>query len=225
MPAEVSTADIARFLNLTQNQLRNLEHNGIITRAGHNQWDPTKCAAAYIRWLQKEVDETKNSEVMANDKVLTQSQAAAILGVSARRLRQRDQEDNPPPKNSEGQYPCEAFGRWLKSDLSRGLGVADDGSVYVYEVERGRLTHHQANAAALEEGRKKRELIHVDMIRSFWSNVLAIVRSKLLSLPSRIASVCAGKTSEEIEAEAQAIIYEALGELSKGGDGVPSDTD
>lgn len=153
---------------------------------------------------------------------LTQSQAAALLGVTTRRVRQRSQEDNPPPQDSAGRYPCEAFGKWLIDDFRRGLGISGDGSVYDYDAERARLTHHQANTAEIEEQRKRGELIPVDAVRLAWSDVVASARAKILSLPSRLASTVAGKSAEEIEKESRSIVHEALAELAEGGDGVPA---
>lgn len=44
---------------------------------------------------------------------LSQGQAAALAGITARRLRQMDAEPNPPPKDRNGQYPCAEFSAWL----------------------------------------------------------------------------------------------------------------
>ncbi len=145
---------------------------------------------------------------------LTQAQAAALLGVSTRRVRQRSQEDHPPPQDETGQYPCEAFGKWLLDDFRRGLGIAEDGTVYDYDMERARLTHHQANSAALEEDAKRGRLIPAEQVKQTWSDLVASARAKLLALPSRLSSVCAGKGQSEIETEARAIVVEALAELS-----------
>ncbi len=152
---------------------------------------------------------------------LTQSQASALLGVTARRIRQRDQEDNPPPKNEAGKYPCDAFGKWMLDDFRRGLGVSEDGTVYDYDAERARFTFHQANSAEMEAQRKRRELIPSREIRQAWADIVASARAKLLALPSRLASSCSEKSAGELEKEAQSIIYEALKELAEGGDGVP----
>lgn len=46
---------------------------------------------------------------------LSQGQAAALAGITARRLRQMDAEPNPPPKDRNGQYPAAEFARWLAS--------------------------------------------------------------------------------------------------------------
>lgn len=153
---------------------------------------------------------------MASIEKITQSQAAAILGVSTRRIRQRSQEDNPPPQDETGQYPCESFGKWLHQDFRRGLGIAEDGTVYDYDMERARLTHHQANSAALDEQTKQGKLIPADLVRSTWSDLVASARAKLLALPSRLASACSGKDAEAIEGEARGIVTEALAELAGG---------
>lgn len=152
---------------------------------------------------------------------LTQAQAAGLLGVTTRRVRQRGQEDNPPPQDDAGRYPCEAFGKWLIDDFRRGLGIGEDGTVYDYDAERARLTHHQANTAEIEEQRKRNELIPAELVRQAWSDIIASARAKLLGLPSRLASSCAGKQSQDVETEARGIINEALNELAEGGDGVP----
>lgn len=44
---------------------------------------------------------------------LSQSQAAALAGVTTRRLRQMTHEKNPPPQMQSGRYPAGEFARWL----------------------------------------------------------------------------------------------------------------
>ncbi|WP_294348458.1 hypothetical protein [Prosthecochloris sp.] len=221
--AEVTTVELARFLNIDQAKIRVLEGRGVIKKAKHNAWDPVKCAAAYIRYMQDEMKKTgKNSP---DETVLTQPQAAALLGVTTRRIRQRSQEEDPPLQDKNGQYPCKEFGKWMLNDFRRGLGIAKDGTGYYdYDGERARLTFHQANNAEMEEQRKRRELIPANDIRQAWSDIISSARLKMLSLPTRIASVCSGKPASEIEKEAREIVNEALIELSEGGDGVPDDS-
>lgn len=158
---------------------------------------------------------------MPNDKTLTQPQAAALLGVTTRRIRQRSQEDNPPPQDKDGRYPCDAFGKWLIEDFRRNIGVGNNGKAYDYNAERARMTHHQANSAALDEQAKQRILIPADQVRLAWSDMVASARAKLLALPSRLASTCAGKPAEEVDRGAKIIIYEALTELAQPGENAP----
>ena len=44
---------------------------------------------------------------------LSQAQAAALAGVTTRRLRQMAHEPNPPAQDAAGRYPAAAFSRWL----------------------------------------------------------------------------------------------------------------
>lgn len=104
------------------------------------------------------------------------------------------------------------------------MGIADDGTAYDYDTERARLTHHQANAAAMDEQRKRGEMIPAEDVQQTWSEIVAAARAKLLALPSRLAGTCAGRDQAGIETEARAIIYEALSELARGGDGTPQET-
>lgn len=46
---------------------------------------------------------------------LSQAQAAAMAGITTRRLRQMAHEKNPPPQTPNGRYPCESFSAWLKA--------------------------------------------------------------------------------------------------------------
>ena len=155
---------------------------------------------------------------------IPQKTAADLLGVTPRRLRQieAEQPDNPPPRDEQGQYPARQYGEWLRQQWRASVGFADDGRVFDYDAERARLTHHQANAAAQEDQRKRGELIPADQVAQYWGDIVSNARSRLLSLPSRIAGVCARKDQSTIEAEARAIIHEVMAELAAAGnDGRP----
>jgi hypothetical protein len=146
---------------------------------------------------------------------INQKQAAALLGITDRRLRQIGKEDNPPVRDAEGQYPCAEFGAWMRADWRRGVGFTDDGTAYDFDAERARLTHHEANIKAMDEERKRGDLIPADEVKQAWGDMVAAARSKLLAIPSRLAPVCAMKPPAEIEAEARKLVHEALNELSK----------
>lgn len=53
MAVECSTAELAKYLNITQKQLRTLEQNGVLKRIAHNRWNPTQCAHLFIKHLQE----------------------------------------------------------------------------------------------------------------------------------------------------------------------------
>ena len=48
-----STSELAKYLNVTQKQLRYLEQTGVLRKVAHNNWNATDCAAKYIRHLQE----------------------------------------------------------------------------------------------------------------------------------------------------------------------------
>lgn len=149
---------------------------------------------------------------------INQRTAAELLGVTPRRLRQIQTEnpDDPPPRDQDGQYPARQFGDWLRQQWQKSVGIAADGTVYDYDQERARLTHHQANAAAQDDLARQARLIPAEQVQAAWSEMVTAARSRLLALPSRVAGVCAGKGQHEIEQEARALVYEALAELAAG---------
>ena len=135
-----------------------------------------------------------------------------MLGVTSRRLRQRDNDEFAPPK-ADGRYPCKEYGEWLRAECRRGMGIGEDGEIYDYSAERARLTHHQANIAALDQQVKAGELVPIGDVLERWRDLVANARARLLTLPDRVASTCANMDCMDIEREARGIIYEALTEL------------
>ena len=113
-------------------------------------------------------------------KLLTQAQAASLKGVTPRRLRQLDTEDNPPPKTETGQYAPEEFGKWLI--------ISAVNSDYNYQEERARLTHHQANKTELEHRVLKGDLIPSNEVSRVWGDMVTKFRSKMLALPGRLST-------------------------------------
>lgn len=152
---------------------------------------------------------------MPNVTGLSKAQAAALAGVGVRRLEQLTHEDDPPPRSSDGTYPPKEFGDWLRRRQLASLGVAQDGTVYDYDAERARFTHHQANIAALDEAKRRGELIPAKDVAREWADMVGRCRSKLLALPVRIsthAMTCV--TVRECEDFARGEVHAALDELA-----------
>lgn len=105
-------------------------------------------------------------------------------------------------------------------------GEDDDGRVYVYDLERARLTHHQANIAKMEEGLKKGDLITMqDAINNEVTRVRAM-RSLLLALPTKLAPIAMQAQSlSEVKDFLTEEIHYALNELSDCIDAIPIDTE
>lgn len=80
--------------------------------------------------------------------------------------------------------------------------------------ERARLTHHQANIAALDEKEKSGELVRRSDVVAEVSEAVANCRAKLLTLPNKLATVVIGmQDTQEVRGALQAGVHEALDEL------------
>ena len=143
---------------------------------------------------------------------LTHEQAAALAGVTIRRLYQIvDDEPDGPRRSSPGHFDCKAFGEWLEKRR------APDN----FQAERTRLTKAQADKAEIEAAELARELVRTEDVKLTWGELVAAVRAKLLSLPSKLAPLLAppGKVAEA-QALAETMVHEALSELA--GSGLPA---
>ena len=90
----------------------------------------------------------------------------------------------------------------------------EEGTIYDVNVEKGRLTHHQANKEAMIEAQLRGELIAAGEVEKEWSAAVLAARAKMLSLPSKLAKVAINAESvKEIERLAYDLLEEALNEL------------
>lgn len=153
-------------------------------------------------------------------KVLDADQLAELVGVSRRRVSQMLEEPNPPPRDAQGKYPPMEVKAWLRNRIINELGVSSTGESYDLNAEKARLTYHQANISALEEEVKRKNVIPADEVQAHWENKVANTKSRLLSLPGKLAtSVIGAATVQDAEQTARELVHEALNELA--GNGVP----
>jgi len=85
---------------------------------------------------------------------------------------------------------------------------------YDLTAERARLSHHQANIAALDEKIKQKALIPYDVVVESWQIVLSNFRAKALAVPVSLASVCADSSREEVQQQAEQLVKQMLEELA-----------
>ncbi|MEO7362130.1 MAG: hypothetical protein ABI120_17505 [Gemmatimonadaceae bacterium] len=130
--------------------------------------------------------------------------------------------DNPPARSPDGTYPADDFGKWLRRRLMTELGVANDGATYDYNAERGRLTKAQADKTELEVREIRGEVIRLPLVEQHWQTMVAAMRAKLLSLPTKAAgSVASPDKLQAVTDTIQGLVYEALAEIA--GDAVPDE--
>ena len=90
------------------------------------------------------------------------------------------------------------------------------------QAEKARLTHHQANLAALREAEIRSTLIPADAVTDHWQTMQFYAEDLLSLLPRELAEAVAGsETTTEIERRFMAIIRVALTEFAENGGCTP----
>jgi len=91
----------------------------------------------------------------------------------------------------------------------------DEEEQYILEQEKARLTHHQANKAAMEEERLRGDLHKAEDVKAVMADMIAATRARLLNLPPKAAPLCLGRDLAEIEATLSDLIRDTLLDLSE----------
>jgi len=110
---------------------------------------------------------------------------ARLLDLSERRVQQLSRE-GVIPKAERGQYDLigcvRGYVRYLRDQALRAQAGAPD-----YAAERARFIRARADLAEMEAEEKRRSLIAAEQIEAAWIAVLALLRTRLLALPDRLA--------------------------------------
>ena len=110
---------------------------------------------------------------------------AKLLDLSERRVQQLSRE-GVIPKAERGQYDLigsvRGYVRYLRDQAVKAQAGAPD-----YAAERARFIRARADLAEMEAEEKRRSLIAADQIEAAWIAVLALLRTRLLGLPDRLA--------------------------------------
>ncbi len=152
---------------------------------------------------------------------ITRQQVAEFLDCDVRSVTTyQNQEQDPLPVLQRGKrgtanvYDAVAIHKWA---LRKEIGL-DGGKAYDLELERSRLTHHQANKTELEEKVLKGDLIPADEVLSRWEKMVSSFRAKMLSIPTKTSHLLINVGEfDEVESILKTHVYEALKELSNEG--------
>ena len=110
---------------------------------------------------------------------------ARLLDLSERRVQQLSRE-GVIPKAERGQYDLvgsvRGYVRYLRDQALKAQAGAPD-----YAAERARFIRARADLAEMEAEEKRRALIAAEEIEGAWIAVLALLRTRLLALPDRLA--------------------------------------
>lgn len=110
---------------------------------------------------------------------------ARLLDLSERRVQQLSRE-GVIPKAERGHYDLvgsvRGYVRYLRDQAARAQAGAPD-----YAAERARFIRARADLAEMEAEEKRAALIPADQVEEAWIAVLALLRTRLLGLPDRLA--------------------------------------
>lgn len=138
---------------------------------------------------------------------LNQQQAAYLLGVTSRSL--RDWSD--VPRNEDGTYNGRNLVQWFAGRQSQSNSEFDN--------QRERLAAAQAEKVETENRLRRAELADMSEVAAAWQDHIIAAKSKLLSMPAKLGPQLvncadAGTIAGRIRSE----IYSALVELAESSD-------
>ena len=139
---------------------------------------------------------------------------AKLLDLSERRVQQLSR-DGVIPKAERGQYDLigsvRGYVRYLREQAVRAQAGAPD-----YALERARFIKARADLAEMEAEQRRGALIAAEEIEAAWIAVLALLRTRLLALPDRLAPLAHEQTSlSAVRDLIRGAIREALDDLAE----------
>jgi len=130
---------------------------------------------------------------MSKGSHLNQTQAASLIGLTARRLRQLQDEDPSLPRSFDTNgrllgYPPKAFGDWLRARAARELRVGDSGEVLDPSQERAKLDQARRRQLEIANQEKAGTLIPFDLLTRLLGSAFVEIKAGLLGQHNIIAS-------------------------------------
>lgn len=148
--------------------------------------------------------------------LVTQKEAAKWFNIDPRTLRKKIK-DGDIEKEPDGRIDIE---KWIPRQFSSlretAAGRKSDNTQYDLVGERARLAKAQADKTELEVDVMREKLLPADAVLQEWQACVSACRSKLLSLPSKLAfQIATLKEASEIERFLKRSVGETLTELSE----------
>ena len=140
---------------------------------------------------------------------------SSLLLLTDRRVQQLSRE-GVIPKTLRGRYELvPAVQGYIRYLQDRSLGSPSAEQPNDYHTEKARLVKLQADKAEMEVKEMTGELVSADDVLEQWRTVVSAVKSRMLSIPSKAAPLCASEDSPAGIIEIlEAMVREALEELS-----------
>jgi len=139
---------------------------------------------------------------------------AKLLDITERRVRQLSAE-GIIPKVSRGRYEMvgavRGYIRYLRDlNLQGDVGPAD------YATQRARLVKARADLAEMEASEMRGDLLPAPDVTAAWTEIVALMRARLLVLPDKLAPVVHETTSiNQAKDVIKRAVFEVLTEISE----------
>lgn len=139
---------------------------------------------------------------------------AKLLDITERRVRQLSAE-GIIPKVSRGRYEMigavRGYIRYLRElNIQSDVGPAD------YGTQRARLVKARADLAEMEASQMRGDLLFAPDVTAAWTEIVALMRARLLVLPDKIAPVVHETTSiNQAKDVIKKAVYEVLTEIAE----------
>jgi len=120
---------------------------------------------------------------------LSAKQAAAFCGVCYDTFIRHTKSKNPPPSENGTTYRSDELGRWTRGTVT-GNTVGEPMTINA-AYERARKDREAADKLALENRRRRGELVEASEIEAVWSVILMRVKTRILAMPNALAAMLA----------------------------------
>lgn len=138
---------------------------------------------------------------------------ASLLDISERRVQQLSRA-GVIPKAARGRYELIGSVRGYIRHL-RDLNIKGESGTADYGTERARLVKAKADLAEMEASQMRGDLLPAPDVTAAWTEIVALIRARLLVLPDKIAPVVHETTSlNQARDVIKKAVYEILTEIA-----------
>jgi len=138
---------------------------------------------------------------------------ASLLDISERRVQQLSRA-GVIPKAARGRYELIGSVRGYIRHL-RDLNIKGERGTADYGTERARLVKAKADLAEMEASQMRGDLLPAPDVTAAWTEIVALMRARLLVLPDKIAPVVHETTSlNQARDVIKKAVYEILTEIA-----------
>lgn len=141
------------------------------------------------------------------------SVVCGLLNITPRRVQQLAAEGKIP-KAARGKYDLVGAVKGYIGFLQTQSLAGDDVGADAFGKHRARLTAARADITELERDKLAGRQVPVEEVERAWQTVVATMRSRLLTIPSKVAArILAAKNANEAQEIIRREVYDALAEL------------